>query len=189
MQVQDQNNHTDEFAVVNSFLSQTVFVENYYFNKFPLVYIKESSGKAAALSAYKYAFNERNWKIGSSHHVRQDTEQWPLDSLQIEKFFQIVNDEKTDEWKHSDFAIENIDSISLGSIRESIKKEKYLVEPAKKIFFLSRPLFLDEKKAIMFFYIGSSELGFNTFDRFAVLMVKLDGRWEIGSRYYDGVMF
>jgi len=170
-----------ESDIVNEFLDIELNKELYKrYKDFDFFVIEEALKKSKPLSDYEFNYKYKNsW--GSS------ITEWILDSLQIKKIKDEIENEEVYHWKESDFKSIKTTMLKYEKLREIIKKGTYGSNVTKRlIIYLSKPLIINENNAFISFEIGNGQLGFNSITHFTVLMRKINNKWVESGFYEDG---
>ena len=142
-----------------------------------ILLIEDADNGYQALNAYEFAHTFGNYKDSTKI----------LDDVQKINLKERLKAKKIVPWTKSD--IKNIEYglINWDTITNNILTKKYLHSPNKLVISISRPLFIDERNALVSFHSGTIETGFTTVDRFTVLVTKKANKWVRMRYYYDGV--
>ncbi len=174
----------DEKDIVNDLLQEELTSDRYKGRENQeIVLIAEANSPIKPLFAYEYAF--KDWCKSNRTNINKAdvSNRWFLDSLQINKFKNDIGC----HWKSTDIIFLKISIITQQSYKEIINNGDYISMPEKLILIISKPLLIDKNKALISFNSGSSVAGFNTIERFTVLMKKINGKWIKDTDYFDGV--
>ena len=178
----------EEKDIVNDLLQEELTSDRYKGREGQeKVLIEEANSPITPLSAYEYAF--KDWH-NSNRTIVNETDvnnRWFLDSLQINEFKNKFKNDKGCHWKSADIIFFKVSIITQQSFADIIKNSSYINMPEKLILIISKPLLIGKNKALISFNSGSSVAGFNTIERFTVLMKKINGKWIKDTDYFDGV--
>lgn len=174
-----------ERSIINTFIDIEIKKERYIrYKDYEIVIVEEALKKTQAIDSYSFSSNE--WTFTHNTDKKRDTKNWyPLNSLEVKKIKKELAQEKTYHWKTTDFENIKVSLLKYEELIKSIRKSDYLKN--KIIIYLSRPLIIDKKNALVSFEVGNGDLGFSGINHFTVLMRKVKNNWEQSYHYYDGV--
>lgn len=183
--ISESKNLTEiESNIINDFLDIELKDDRYKsYKDYEIVIIEEAYKKSKPLYAYEYAYKDLY------KHGKEIKNYWILDSLQIEKMKENIKFENTFHWKTTDFKNIKVGLYKHEELRRIIKSNEYINLPKRLIIYLSRPLIIDNDKALISFDIGNGQLGFNSITHFTVLMNKEKEKWIKGGYYDDGIYY
>ena len=171
-----------ELNIVNDFLEVELKADLYKsYKNFNFFVIAEANKKTKPLYAYEFSYKEffkRN----------KERDFWLLDSLQIKKKKEEIQFEKQYYWKVSDFKNIDVSILKYEELRTIINTGAYISLPSKLIIYLSKPLIIDNKNALISFDIGNGNSGYSEINHFTVLMKKVNEKWIQYELFDDGVM-
>lgn len=181
----------EECIIVNTLLQLQLESDRYKnTRKNEILLIKESINPLVALNAYDYAYKERKSSVSSrlllNPNSLDDEDGWVIDSLKIDRLKIKYNNDEVYNWKESDVKNYKISIINSKTFINIIKSGSYINFPEKLVLYVSKPLIINKEYALIFFNSGNSQFGFNTIERFTVLMKKIEGKWVKDIYYYDG---
>lgn len=176
----------EESIIVNTLLRLQLESDRYNnTRKNEILLIKESINPLVALNAYDYAYKERKSSVSSRLLINPNSldneDGWVIDSLKNK-----YNKDEVYNWKESDVKNYKISIMNSKTFINIIKSGSYINLPEKLVIYVSKPLIINKKYALIFFNSGNSQFGFNTIERFTVLMKKIEGKWVKDIYYYDG---
>ena len=127
------------------------------------------------LELYETAYNERNGKEKLAW-VLPKIDNWPLDSLDVEKEKSIANE--NNNWRNSDFKNKNYIIEDLKIIRSIPFSQKH-INGGNYVLNISRPVYSKDKKSCMFLYGISCIFGGGclTENYGLIVMEKKKGMW------------
>ena len=172
----------DEYELVNDLLDTQLSSERYLGRgkKLEIILIEEAGKHSWSIKGYEFCLNnKRSFGIGIS--------KWPIDSVQLKNLKNEFEKEEPYFWKMKDIKTYKVTISTDEEFRNIIKKAEYINKPEKIILYISRPYILNDNYGFIFFNSGSSIMGFNTIERFYVLMKKEKGKWIKDGFYEDGV--
>ena len=183
--ISENNNLTEiESNIINDFLDIELKDDRYKsYKDYEIVIIEEAYKKFKPLYTYEYAYKDLY------KHGKEIKNYWILDSLQIEKMKENIKFENTFHWKISDFKNIKVRLYKHEELRRIINSNEYINLPKRLIIYLSRPLIIDNNKALVSFDVGNGQLGFNSITHFTVLMNKEEEKWIKGGYYDDGIYY
>lgn len=168
-----------ESKIIIDFLTAELEKDRYkYERNYRLVIIEEALKKQKSISTYEF-----NYKYKDSWG--KFINEWILDSLQVKKIKEELENEEVYHWKESNFTNLKVSILRREELREIINKGKPLQN--NLIIYLSRPLIINKKNAFISFDIGNGDFGYGAITHFTVLMRKANDKWVESAHYYDGV--
>ncbi len=170
----------EEKNIINDFLKERLknkIYENY--KNYDLVIMEESIPTNTIVSIYENCYRERNFKIKSSTNL-----EWILDSLDLNQIKVNFKNENKYLWKPSDFSEIKVEFLKTEDLRKSIQLGDYTELKKRLLFYLSKPLIIDNENAFVYINSGDSFFGFETIEKVVVLLKKRNDKWEIDSYYY-----
>lgn len=181
------NNNNDgnlseiEKTIVNDFLDVELKKERYKsYKDFEFLVIEEALKKSKPLSDYEFNYKYKNsW--GSS------ITEWILDSLQIKKIKDEIDNEEVYHWKESDFNNIKVSLLKYNLFREKINSKKPMFEKEGFVIFLSKPLIIDDNNALISFDFLNCNYLCNGINHSTILMRKVNNKWVENGYYEDGV--
>jgi hypothetical protein len=177
---------TEERNIVNDFLDIELASERYK-NKInnEIIVIENAGNGIENLLAYEYAY--RDFHSYGNKATAEDNERlgWILDSLQIKELKNKYSDKKEYHWKGSDIKNFKVNIMKNDTLRNYLKKDRFLELSEKLILFIKKPLMIDENNAFISIYSREGFLGTNL-DNYTALMNKTNGKWKKGASYWDG---
>lgn len=179
-----------ETNIVNDFLNAELATERYKnYRNLEIVVIEESLKKSQSIEAYEYTY--KDWNSFGENGLLDDNERlgFILDTLQIKTLKNKYLNEVNYNWKITDFKNYKVSLMKNETLRNIIKSGEYINLPKKLIIYISKPLIVDEKNALISFNIGSSGLGFTSMNHYTALMNKVNSKWVIIASYDDGVYY
>jgi hypothetical protein len=177
----------DEKDIVNDLLQTELTSDRYKGRENQeKVLIEEANSPITPLLAYEHAFKEWHDSNKTNLNKADVNNRWFLDSLQINELKNRLKNDIGCHWKSTDILFYKVAIISQQSFADIIKNGNYINMPEKIILIISKPLIIDKNKALISFNSGSSIAGFNTIERFTVLMKKINGKWIKDTYYFDG---
>ena len=168
-----------ENRIVSDIISEQLASERYTHFKMLDIYLVETADNGyEALATYEYS---HNYSQGINDSI------WPYNSMQIKKLRDTLKNKKINPWTRSDIKNLKYSLTTWDTVVDNIRSEQYLNSPNTLIIRVSRPLLIDSRNALISFHSGTTEMGFNTVDRFTVLITKNGERWVRQHYYYDGI--
>ena len=107
--------------------------------------------------------------------------------MQINKLKSNLAFEKQDYWVLTDFKKLKVNLLKYEKLRKIINSGEYNKLSQRLIIYISKPLIIDDKNALISFEIGNGKLGFNEITHFTVLMKKEGGKWIDKNHFEDGI--
>lgn len=176
------NLSNNELNIVNDFLEVELKADLYKsYKNFNFFVIEEADKKIKPLYAYEFSHKE-------FYKRNKERDFWLLDSLQIKKKKEEIQFEKQYYWKVSDFKNIEVSTIKYEDLRTIINTGAYISLPSKLIIYLSKPLIIDDKNALISFNIGNGNSGYSEINHFTVLMKKVNEKWIQYEFFDNGVM-
>lgn len=183
--------------VVNDFFRQELKLDKYLSYSDSDIYILEDANPIYGLKVYEYAFYEKNKNLKNNTKVRNsyyNQTDWLLDSLKIEQLKVEYGNNENVKWNENEikgfnYKIINKDSfLKMTNPQNYIDKIKDEKNKPKLIIQITKPIFIDSSKSLLYFKISSVNLyGISTtIERFAISMQKDNGKWIKNKYYYDG---
>ncbi len=176
-----------ERSVINEFLESELVSDRYkYYKDYPLVIVMESLPKKKAIESYLYTQRELLESKGLPSKKEDIEKFFFLDSLEIKKINSELENETIYHWKVSDFN-KKVSIVSDKKIIEMTNTGEYLNFQQRLIIYLSKPLMLGSKKALISFSV--SIMPFNPISHFSVLMINENNKWVQSVTYFDGIYY
>ncbi len=176
-----------ERSVINEFLESELVSDRYkYYKDYPLVIVMESLPKKKAIESYLYTQRELLESKGLPSKKEDIEKFFFLDSLEIKKINSELENETIYHWKVSDFN-NKVSLVSDKKIIEMTNTGEYLNFQQRLIIYLSKPLMLGSKKALISFSV--SIMPFNPISHFSVLMINENNKWVQSVTYFDGIYY
>lgn len=170
-----------EITIINDFLEAELKSDRYKsYKNFELFVIEEALKKAKPIYAYEYTYK-------NFYKTEKEKDYWILDSVQINKLKSNLAFEKQDYWVLSDFKKLKVNLLKYEKLRKIINSGEYNKLSQRLIIYISKPLIIDDKNALISFEIGNGKLGFNEITHFTVLMKKEGGKWIDKNHFEDGI--
>ena len=164
--------------VVSQFLRSELANEKYRSFADKQIYIIENSNELKAIEVYEYAL-KMNGRAG----------EWPIESSKITALKD--NFLKTnDKWKSNDFedfSLQVITEKEFAIMANRCRNRSNSDRHAKLIIWITKPIFIDQNKALLYFEAQKLDLVNTAIDRYAVLMKLESGKWIKKTKYYDGL--
>lgn len=186
----ESKNSTIEFAfgneltetereIINDFIDIELKKERYNnYRNFETVIIEEALKKIKPISVYEFNLNHKeSWG--------KFIDNWILDSLQVKQIKRELETEEIYHWKTTDFKNIKANLLKYDELIKTIRTNEYRTNCI--IIYLSRPLLIDKKNALISFEIGNGNFGFGGITHFTVLMRKINKKWKQSHHYEDGV--
>lgn len=168
-----------EINIVNDFLTDELKKDRYKYKKnYQLIIIEEALKKQKSISTYEF-----NYKYKESWG--KFINKWILDSLQVKKIKEELENEEVYHWKKSDFTNLKVGILKREDLIKTTNTGEYL--RGNLIIFISRPLVINKKNAFISFDIGNGDFGNGAITHFTVLMRKVKNKWVTNGYYEDGV--
>lgn len=181
-----ENLSNDETNIVNDFLDFELASERYK-NKInnEIIVIEDAGNGIENLLAYEYAY--RDFHSYGNKGTAEDNERlgWILDSLQIKELKNKYSDKKEYHWKSSDIKNFKLSIMKDDTLRNYLKKDRFLELSEKLVLFIKKPLMIDKENAFISIYSREGFVGHNI-DNYTALMKKTNGKWKIGASFWDG---
>lgn len=177
---------TEETNIVNDFLDMELASERYKNNiNSEIIVIEEAGNGIENLLAYEYAY--RDFHSYGNEATAEDNERlgWILDTLQIKELKNKYIDKKEYHWKSSDVKNFKVSIMRNDTLRNYLKKDKFLELSEKLVLFIKKPLMVDKNNAFISIYSRRGFVGHN-FSNYTALMKKTNGKWKLGASYWDG---
>lgn len=175
----------EENNIINDFLDFELGSERYK-NKVnnEIIVIEDAGNGIENLLAYEYAY--RDFHSGNKG-TAEDNERlgWILDSLQIKELKNKHSDKKEYHWKSSDIKNFKVSIMKDDTLRNYLKKDRFLELSEKLVLFIKKPLIIDKENAFVSIYSRKGFVGHNI-NNYTALMKKTNGKWKIGASYWDG---
>ena len=166
-----ENNLTvAEKDIINDFLETELRKERYKrYKNFQYVIIQESLTKRKAIETYAYCYEEYLF-INRRKKVEDIENRYFLDTLQVKKILVGLENEEIYPWKVTDFKNIKTSIIKREELIKLTNTGSYINSPNRLIFFLSKPLMIDENKAFLSFDISQVNSHIN---HFTIFMTKI----------------
>lgn len=176
-----------ERSIINEFLESELVSDRYKdYKDYPLVIVMESLPKKKAIESYLYTQRELLESKGLPSKKEDIEKFFFLDSLEIKKINSELENETIYHWKVSDFN-KKVSIVSDKKIIEMTNTGEYLNFQQRLIIYLSKPLMLGSKKALISFSV--SIMPFNPISHFSVLMINENNKWVQSVTYFDGIYY
>lgn len=177
--IKHNNLKKEENSIVNDFLKVELEKNRYKrYSNYELILVEEALKKQKSISTYEF-----NYKYKESWG--KFINEWILDSLQVKKIKEELENEEVYYWKESDFKNFKVRLLKNEDLRKTTNNGEYL--RGNLIIFISRPLILNQKNAFVSFDIGNGDSGNGAITHFTVLMRKVNNKWVDSGHYEDGV--
>ena len=176
-----------ERNIVNEFLESELVSDRYKrYKDHQLVIVMESVLKKKAIESYLYMQGESLESNGLPSKKEDIEKIFFLDSLEIKKINSELENETVYNWKVSDFN-NKVSLVSNKKIIEMTNTGEYQNFPQRLIIYISKPLMLDSKKALISFSVIS--MPFNPISHFSKLMINENNKWVQSASYFDGIYY
>jgi hypothetical protein len=176
----------EEYNIVNDFLDIELASESYK-NKIngEVILIEDAGNGIENLLAYEYAY--KDFHSYGNKATTEDNERlgWILDTLQTKKLKNKYNEIRVYQWKSSDVKNFKVSIMKNDTLRNYLKKDRFIELSDKLVLFIKKPLLIDKNNAFISIY---SRYGFsgNNLSNYTALMNKNSGKWKIVASYWDG---
>jgi hypothetical protein len=176
----------EENNIVNDFLDFELASEIYKNNiNNEIIVIEDAGNGIENLLAYEYAY--KDFHSDGNEATAEDNKRlgWILDTLQVKKLKNKYIDKKVYQWKSSDVKNFKVSIMKNDTLRNYLKKDRFIELSDKLVLFIKKPLIIDENNAFISIYSRRGFVGHN-FSNYTALMNKTNGKWKIGASYWDG---
>ncbi len=176
----------EEKDIVNDFLDFELASERYK-NKIDneIIVIEDAGNGIENLLAYEYAYKDFHTDGNKATYEDNERLGWILDTLQIKRLKKKYNDIKVYKWKSSDIKNFKVNIMKNDTLRNYLKKDRFIELSDKLVLFIKKPLIIDENNAFISIYSRRGFVGHN-FSNYTALMKRTNGKWKIGASYWDG---
>lgn len=178
---------TEENNVVNDFLDVELASERYKnYNNLEIIIIEDAGNGIENLLAYEYAY--RDFHSDGNEVTAEDNERlgWILDSLQIKELKNKYSDKKEYHWKSSDIRNFKVNIMKNDTLRNYLKKDRFIDLSEKLVLFIKKPIIIDENNAFISIATRKGFLFGSGINNYTALMKKTNGKWKTGASYWDG---
>jgi len=176
-----------EKEIINEFLK--VELEKSLYKKYrdqEIVVIEEALKKLQSIDTYLYSLTDWN-SMNKIKKCEDINNIYFLDSTQIKKIKNEIENEIVYHWKESDFNAIKTKMLKQDEFRKIINDRLKETLPMKSILYLSLPLIINHKNAMISFEIGNFQWAYHSTNHFTVLMRKVNNKWVQNNFYDDGV--
>lgn len=184
-----ENLSNDESNIINDFLDCELASERYT-NKInnEIIVIEDAGNGIENLLAYEYSY--RDFHSYGNKATAEDNERlgWILDSVQIKELKNKYSDKKDYHWKSSDIKNFKVSIMKGDTLRNYLKKDRFLELSEKLVLFINKPLMIDENKAFISIATRKGFLFGSAINNYTALMKKTNEKWKIGATYWDGII-
>lgn len=177
----------EEKNIVNDFLDIELASERYKnYKNLEIIMIEDAGNGIENLLAYEYAY--RDFHSADKEATAEDSERlgWILDSLQIKELKNEYSDKKEYHWKSSDIRNFKVNIMKNDTLRNYLKKDRFINLSEKLILFLKKPIIIDENNAFISIATRKGFLFGSVFNNYTALMKKTNRKWKTGASYWDG---
>jgi hypothetical protein len=176
----------EESNIINDFLDFELASERYKNKTNNEIIVIENAGNGIKnLLAYEYSY--RDFHSYGNKATAEDNERlgWILDTIQIKELKNKYSDKKEYNWKSSDIKNYKVSIMQDDTLRNYLKKDRFLELSKKLILFIKKPLIINKNNAFISIYSRVGFIGVNL-DNFTALMKKANGKWKAEATYWDG---
>lgn len=177
----------EEQNIVNDFLDIELASERYKnYNNLEIIMIEDAGNGIENLLAYEYAY--RDFHSDGNEATAEDNERlgWILDSLQIKELKNKYSDKKEYHWKSSDIRNFKVNIMKNDTLRNYLKKDRFIELSEKLVLFIKKPIIIDENNAFISIVTRKGFLFGSVINNYTALMKKTNGKWKTGASYWDG---
>jgi hypothetical protein len=178
---------TEEKNILNDFLDYELASERYkYYISKEIIVIEEAGNGIENLLAYDYSYRDFHSFGNKATDEDNDRLGWVLDTLQIKELKIKYRDKKEYHWKSSDINNYKVSIMKNDTLRNYLKKDRFIELSDKLFLSIKKPLIIDENDAFISIYSRHGFVGHNL-TNYTTLMKKVNGKWKIGATYWDGI--
>ncbi|MBE0393899.1 hypothetical protein HNQ02_003668 [Flavobacterium sp. 7E] len=177
----------EEKNIVNDFLDIELASERYKsYNNLEIIMIEDAGNGIENLLAYEYAY--RDFHSDGNEATAEDNQRlgWILDSIQIKELKNKYSDKKEYHWKSSDIRNFKVNIMKNDTLRNYLKKDRFIELSEKLVLFIKKPIIIDENNAFISITARKGFLFGSVFNNYTTLMKKTNRKWKTGASYWDG---
>lgn len=177
----------EEKNIVNDFLDIELASERYKnYNNLEIIMIEDAGNGIENLLAYEYAY--RDFHSDGNEVTVEDNDRlgWILDSLQIKELKNKYSDKKEYHWKSSDIRNFKVNIMKNDTLRNYLKKDRFIDLSEKLILFIKKPIIIDKNNAFISIATRKGFLFGSGINNYTALMKKTNRKWKTGASYWDG---
>lgn len=177
----------EEKNIVNDFLDIELASKRYKnYNNLEIIMIEDAGNGIENLLAYEYAY--RDFHSDGNEVTAEDNDRlgWILDSLQIKELKNKYSDKKEYHWKSSDIRNFKVNIMKNDTLRNYLKKDRFIDLSEKLILFIKKPIIIDKNNAFISIATRKGFLFGSGINNYTALMKKTNRKWKTGASYWDG---
>ena len=177
----------EESNIINDFLDFELASERYKNKTNNEIIVIENAGNGIKnILAYEYAY--RDFHSYGNKATAEDNERlgWILDTIQIKELKNKYSDKKEYHWKSSDIKNYKVSIMKDDTLRNYLKKDRFLELSEKLILFIKKPLMIDKNNAFISIATRKGFLFGSVINNYTALLKKTNGKWKTRASYWDG---